>query len=101
VTLLLQNSSLTEVTGLSYTISHRLNRYLTLSPNINWSHLKSLAGSQTLEVADIVQVGFGLQRQFTQHLTGSMGYFYQLRSSNLPNASYAVNDVTISANYAF
>jgi hypothetical protein len=101
VTLLLQNSSLTEVTGLSYTISHRLNRYLTLSPNVNWSHLKSLAGSQTLEVADIIQVGFGLQRQFTKHLSGSLGYFHQIRQSNLPNASYDVNDVTISANYAF
>jgi len=101
VTLLLQNSSITEVTGLSYTISHRLNRYLTLSPNVNWSHLKSLAGSQTLETADIVQIGFGLQRQFTQHLNASLGYFYQIRRSNLPDASYNVNDVTVSANYAF
>lgn len=101
VTLLLENSSITEVTGLSYTISHRLNRYLTLSPNVSWSHLRSLAGSQTLETADIIQVGFGLQRQFTKHFSTALSYFHQIRDSNLPNASYTVNDVTVSANYAF
>jgi uncharacterized protein (PEP-CTERM system associated) len=96
---LLRNTSLTEATGVNYLISHRLNRYVTISPNVGWVHLKSLSG--TTEVADILQVGFGLGRQFTKHLSTSLTYRYQLRSSNLPNSSYDVNDVSLSANYSF
>lgn len=99
VALLLKSSSITQATGISYIISHRLNRSLTLSPQIGWTHLESLAGSK--EVADLVQVGFGLQRTFTKHLTGSFSYLFQTRGSNIPGNTYNVNDVTISANYTF
>ena len=99
VSLLLKDSSITETTGLAYTIAHRLNRFVTLSPNITWTHLQSLSGSK--EIADIYQVGFGLSRQFTKHLSASFGYRYQVRSSNLPNSSYDVNDITVSGNYSF
>ena len=96
---LLKNSSLTEVTGVSYLVSHRLNRFVTISPNIGWEHLKSLSG--TGEVTDMLDAGFGLGRQFTKHLSTSLTYRYQIRSSNLPNSSYQVNDVSLSANYSF
>lgn len=99
VALLLKSSSITQATGVNYIISHRLNRYLTLSPQIGWTHLESLSGSK--EVADILQVGFGLQRTFTRHLTASFSYLYQTRSSNIPANGYDVNDVSISANYTF
>jgi hypothetical protein len=99
VALLLKSSSITQATGVNYIISHRLNRFLTLSPQIGWTHLVALAG--TREVADIIQVGFGVQRTFTKHLTGSFSYLYQTRESNIPANSYDVNDVSISANYTF
>jgi hypothetical protein len=99
VSLLLKDSSITETTGIAYSIAHRLNRYMTLSPNVTWTHLQALSGSK--EIADIYQVGVGLGRQFTRHLSTSLSYRYQLRSSNLPNSSYGVNDVSVSANYAF
>ena len=99
VTLLLKDSSITETTGLSYTIAHKLNRSLTLSPAVTWTHLKSLSG--TVEVADIVAVGFGLQRTFTKHLSGTFNYRYQTRSSNIAGNSYDVNDISVSANYTF
>ena len=55
----------------------------------------------TLEVADIVQVGFGLQRTFSKHLSSTFNYRYQTRSSNLANASYDVNDISVTVNYTF
>ena len=99
VALLLKSSSITQATGVNYIISHRLNRYLTLSPQIGWTHLESLSGSK--ETADLIQVGFGLQRTFTKHLTGSFSYLYQTRGSNIPGNTYDVNDVSVSANYTF
>ena len=99
VALLLRSSSITQATGVNYIISHRLNRYLTLSPQVGWTHLVSLYG--TGEVADLIQVGFGLQRTFTKHLTGSFSYVRQMRDSNIPQNSYNVDDVSISANYTF
>jgi hypothetical protein len=101
VALLLKSSSITQATGVDYTISHRLNRYVTLSPDVSWTHLQSLSGSSTLEVADFIGAGFTLQRAFTRHLSGNFAYRYYVRSSNLPNASYTVNDISLTMNYAF
>ena len=64
VALLLKSSSITQATGVTYILSHRLNQYLTLSPQVGWTHLVSLYS--TGEVADLIQVGFGLQRTFTK-----------------------------------
>ena len=99
VALLLKSSSITEATGVSYILSHRLNRYLTLSPQVGWTHLQSLFS--TGETADLIQVGFGLQRTFTKHLTGSLSYLYQTRDSNIAANRYDVNEVTVTANYTF
>lgn len=99
VALLLKDSSITETTGLSYMLSHRLNRSLTLSPEVSWTHLKSLSG--TLEVADLIQIGVGLQRTFTKHLSSTLSYRYQKRESNISNSSYVVNEVSLNANYTF
>jgi hypothetical protein len=55
----------------------------------------------TGEVADLIQVGFGLQRTFTKHLTGSFSYTRQMRESNIPQNAYNVDDVSVSANYTF
>jgi hypothetical protein len=99
VALLLKNSSITQATGVNYTISHRLNRYVTLSPNVSYTYLKSLSGS--MEIADYISVGFTLQRGFTQRLTGTFAYQYLVRTSNLPDASYTVNDISLNLNYRF
>jgi len=101
VTLLLLNSSLTQATGVSYTLSHRLNQYLTLSPTVGWVHLVSLFGPTTLETADLIQVGFGLQRTFTKHVTGTFSYLHQTRDSKISGNTYDVNEVTVNANYTF
>jgi hypothetical protein len=94
--LLLKDSNISETTGIAYTIGHRLNRHLTFSPNATWTHLQALSGSQ--EIADIIQVGFGLQRQFTKYLSSNFGHRYQVRKPNLTNASY---DVALNVNYSF
>jgi len=101
VPLLLKSSSISQATGVSYTISHRLNRYVTLSPNISYTLIKSLGGPPPLETADFVQVGFTLQRTFTERLGGTFSYRYQVRSSDIPNASYTVNDISVNLNYRF
>jgi hypothetical protein len=99
ISLGLENSSIQETTGLNYTLAHRLNRYMTLAPSVGWTHLESLSGSR--EIADIIVVGFRLQRQFTKKLTGSFAYQYQTRNSNLSGQSYDVNDVSVNLNYTF
>ena len=99
ITLGLRGSSITAATGINYTIAHRLNRYLTLAPSVGWTHLEALSGSR--EIADLIVVGFRLQRQFTEKLTGSFAYQYQTRSSNLSGQSYDVNEVTVNFNYTF
>ena len=99
VALLLTDSSITQATGVNYTISHRINKCLTLSPMIGWAHFEALYS--THEVADLVQVGFGLQRTFTKHLTGSFSYLYQSRGSNISASTYDVNEVSATANYTF
>jgi hypothetical protein len=101
VSLLLLNSSLTQATGVNYTISHRLNRNLTLSPTVGWVHLVSLYGPTTLETADLIQVGFGLQRTFTKHLVGTFSYLHQTRDSSITANNYDVNEVTVNAIYTF
>lgn len=100
VTAALQDANVTEVTGIAYTISHRLNAHLTLSPSIQWTHLQSLSGTPQ-ETTDIVGFGINLNRTFTSHLNGSIGYLYQSRTSNLPLNSYDVNRVTANLNYTF
>jgi uncharacterized protein (PEP-CTERM system associated) len=64
-------------------------------------HLVSLVGNATSETADFIQVGFGLQRTFTRHLTGSFSYVHQTRDSSIPANTYDVNEVSVSANYTF
>jgi hypothetical protein len=99
ISLGLENSSIQQTTGINYTLSHRLNRFMTLAPSVGWTHLESLSGSR--EIADIIVVGFRLERQFTKKLTGSFAYQFQTRSSNLSGQSYDVNDVTVNLNYTF
>jgi Putative beta-barrel porin 2 len=99
ISLGLENSSITAVTGVNYTLAHRLSRYLTIEPSVGWTHLESVDG--TGEIADLVVAGFRLERRFTEKLTGSFAYQYQTRNSNLSDQSYNVNDVSINFNYTF
>jgi hypothetical protein len=100
ITAALQNANITEVTGVAYTISHRLNARLTLSPSIQWTHLQSLSGTPA-ETADLLGFGFSLQRTFTRHLSGVIQYLHQSRTSNLPSSSYDANRITANLTYTF
>ena len=99
ISLELKDSSITEVTGVNYTIAQRLNRYMTLAPSVGWTHLESLSGSS--EIADLIVVGISLQRQITKKLSSTFAYRYQTRSSNLAGQSYDVNEVQVNFNYTF
>ena len=100
VTALLKDTAVTEITGLTYTLSHRLSKYITLAPNFTYSYLKAIGGASQ-EKTDLFSAGIGLGRTFTRHLSASVNYRFQLRSSNLENGSYYVNTVTASASYNF
>jgi hypothetical protein len=100
VSALLKNTALTETTGITYTISHRLSRHITLSPSLTYTHLEAIGGTSD-EKTDIVQVGIGLGRSFTRHLSGSVSYRFQLRDSNLAGGSYYVNTVNANLSYTF
>jgi hypothetical protein len=96
----LNDSEVTEITGISYSIAHRLGRRMTLAPTVTWTHLKDVGGGGG-EVADIISVAIGWSRSFSRHVSGSVSYVYQTRESNLPGESYDVNQVTFSAVYQF
>jgi hypothetical protein len=86
--------------GVAYTISHRLNRTLTFSPMIGWTHSQNESGGFQSEF-DMLLLGVGIQRSFTRHLSGRLTYRHQERSGNQPGQSYQVNQVTITFTYAF
>jgi len=100
VTALLKDTAVTEITGVAYTISHRLSRHITLAPTFTYSHLKALGGDSN-EETDLFSAGMGLSRSFTRRLSGSVNYRFQLRSSNLEDGSYYVNTVGVSLTYNF
>jgi hypothetical protein len=100
ITAILEDSDLTEVTGISYTISHLLSREITLTPSIGWFHAEDIGGS-TGEIVDTIDIGFGLSKRFTRQLSGSMNYRFQSRSSNLKGQSYDTNRINISLTYTF
>jgi hypothetical protein len=100
VTAALQSANVTEVTGINYTITHQMNSNVTLSPQIQWTHLRSLSGTPQ-ETADLLALGITLRRVFTKHLTGTLGYLHQSRSSNIPLSSYDANRVNAYLTYSF
>ncbi len=97
----LVGSSITEAYGASYTISHLLNRWVTLSPRVSWTRQSSLGTSTLSETVDIIHLGIGLDRRFTGHLSGGVSYTYQVRDSNIDDQSYDVNQVTGYLQYNF
>jgi hypothetical protein len=101
VTAMLNNSNIQEAHGVTYGIAHRLNRYITLTPTVGWTHFEDVGRGGAGEKADIVSVGIGLSRQITRKLSGSMSYQFQTRSSNIANGSYDVNRVQMSLHYTF
>jgi hypothetical protein len=103
VTALLKDSNIQETMGVTYSLAHRLNRYVTLTPKVGWTNTKdiSIQGSGSGEVVDIIFVGMGWSRQLSRNLNLSFDYRFQTRASNLPGASYDVNRITGTLNYTF
>jgi uncharacterized protein (PEP-CTERM system associated) len=86
--------------GAVYRIVHRLTRNMTMSPQLGWTHSQSESGPIQQEY-DMLLTGVAISRSFTRHLSGSLDYRYQNRTSPQPNQSYEVNFVSISLNYTF
>lgn len=97
----LRNSGLTEAYGLTYRISHVLNRRVTLSPFVSWTHQTDLEDDADSETVDTVRAGIGLSRRLTDRLSGRFEYRYQLRDSNIDGQSYQENSVSASLRYVF
>lgn len=102
VTATLKESDIQEIIGVTYSIAHRLNRYVTIAPTVSWQNTKDITPTGgTGENVDIISVGLGTSRAFTRHLSGSLNYRYQTRDSNLVGQSYDVNEVTLTFVYTF
>jgi len=79
----------------------------------NWQVLRKMSLSTTFEYEHGSQIGFGTEtfdrygpgisvgRSITRKLSGSLGYQYYWRGSDIPGRNYTVNVVTLSLNYAF
>jgi hypothetical protein len=66
-----------------------------------FSYQHGLSLSFTREEYDWFGPGLVLERRLTSKLTGSVGYQYYWRGSNLPDRGYSVNVATVRANYKF
>lgn len=100
ITAALQSSDITEVSGVNLAVTHRLNNRVTVTPIVGWVHLEDVSGDAG-ETADIVSVGISFVRFFTRHLTGTLGYTYQTRMSNISGSSYEVNRIGVNLTYNF
>ena len=101
ITAVLSSSSIQEVTGVTFSLAHRLNRELTLAPVVQYENIQSLGASSTHETEDLISVGMGITHQFTQHFSLTIQYQYADRMSNLPDQSYDSTVITVTAHYAF
>lgn len=101
VTALLTSSSAQSVLGVTLSIAHRLTKNLTLAPTAQWTHIESIGGIISNEKDDIFSTGMTLTRQFSRHLSAYIEYKYVNRTSNLPDSTYDVTQITIQANYIF
>ena len=101
VTAMMNQSNYQTSYGANYSISHRLNREITLSPNLNWTHTEDASSGGSGEAYDMISAGLGLSRSFGQHLTGTFQYRYQTRSSTLAASSYDCNIISVNFSYTF
>ncbi len=104
VSALLKDSSVTDVYGVTLSITHRLRSNLTLTPVFQWTHLQDM-GRQPVgtphEKTDLFSVNLLLNRNFAPNLAGQLEYRFQARSSNILNGTYDVNQVNIKLRYLF
>ncbi|NQU10249.1 outer membrane beta-barrel protein [bacterium] len=104
VTAVMRDSDITEITGVTLQLAHRLSRTLTLSPTVSYEYLRDLGDKipgVKQETAGIIRLGVGLDRVFTRKLNGYFRYIYQTRDSSLNGQSYDVNRVTFGLHYTF
>jgi hypothetical protein len=100
VTAMLNQSNFQTTYGANYTITHRLNSYLTFSPSLGWMRTISEGGlSHSQYDALVIQMGFN--RAFGRRLSGSLLLRHEERSSSQGGMAYNVNDVTTSLSYMF
>jgi hypothetical protein len=95
----LLNSSLQNVFGVTYTISHQLNRYIVLAPRVSYLRSDSLTGVK--ETRELISVGIDLSRSFGKHLSGNVYYVYQTEDSTIPGEDYDVNKLGAYITYWF
>jgi hypothetical protein len=100
VTATLNNSNYQTSYGARYMIIHFLNRRITLSPTVSWSHTQDEGGTSGQKV-DMLGFQVGVSYLFTRHLSGAISYRLQNRISNLPNGSYDKNLISTSLSYTF
>jgi len=97
VTATLNNSNFQTSYGGAYTIAHRLNAYLTLSPQVSWMRTISEGGLSHSEM-DMMAVQIALSRSFGSHLSGTINCRHQETSGQ---TSYKVNIISLQLNYMF
>lgn len=104
VTAVLRNSSATQVTGVTLSITDKLTPNVTLQPLISFQDLQDVGssiGTGSNEHADLLTISMGVYRQFGPKTTGSINYLRTQRTSNLMNASYDDDQITIGVAYTF
>jgi hypothetical protein len=101
VTALLNESNAQEVTSATYMLLHRLNRGLTLSPSVQWTHLRDIGSGGAGEVTDLIRLGASLGGPVTDEISFSLNYFYQTRMSNLPEETYDAHQLNLNFSQRF
>ena len=78
----------------------KIMQKVTIGTSLEYDHGSQVAGSGS-EAFDRYGAGITLGRSLTKKLSGSLGYHFFWRESDVPGQGYAVNVATVNLNYAF
>ena len=101
VTAVLINSSATQVTGVTLSITDKLTPSLTLQPILSFQDLVDVGNAGAGEHADLWSVTMALYKQLGPKWTGDLNFLHTSRTSNLVGATYDDDQFTIAFSYTF
>jgi hypothetical protein len=90
------DSDLIELWHVRSSANWNLLRKTGLATTLSYEHAKT-----TDEILDRYGFGVTLSRTLTEHLTGSLGYQFYLKNSDLANSDYLQNRLVLNLVYTF
>ena len=98
-----QGSDYTESSDMNYSVSWALRKNTSVSGNVSYTIGTQPGAGQFGRTENYQSFNFGpsIRQQFTSKFSGTIGYYFTLRESNLAGRSYDNNRLVLTASYAF